>query len=149
MPEPGEPGSETWKGSSLDHSGGTTWMTGTYDPQLDLLYWPTGNPGSDFYGDDRLDNLYTDCIVALRPKIGKLAWYFQFTPHDIHDWDAEEPPLLVDAIWHGQPRQLLVEANRNGFFYVLDRGTGKLLVARQFSKTLNWASGIGEDGGPS
>ncbi len=124
-------------------------MTGTYDPQLDLIYWPSGNPGADFFGDDRLgDNLYTDCILALQAKTGKLQWYFQFTPHDTHDWDAEEPPLLVDADWHGQPRKLLVEANRNGFFYVLDRITGKLLLARQFSKTLNWASGIGEDGRP-
>jgi alcohol dehydrogenase (cytochrome c) len=149
VPKSGEPGSETWKGNTLEHTGGTTWMTGVYDPGLNLIYWATGNPGSDFYGGDRPgDNLYTDSVVALEPKTGKLRWYYQFTPHDIHDWDAEEPPLLIDTEWHGQPRKLLVEANRNGFFYVIDRSNGKLLLARQFLKKLNWAERIGEDGKP-
>ena len=149
VPKPGESGSETWKGNTLEHTGGTTWMTGVYDPGLDLIYWATGNPGSDFYGADRQgDNLYTDSVVALEPKTGKLRWYYQFTPHDTHDWDAEEPPLLIDTEWHSQPRKLLMEANRNGFFYVIDRSNGQLLLARQFLKKLNWAERIGEDGKP-
>jgi len=124
-------------------------MTGTYDPQLDTVYWPVGNPGDDFYGDERAgDNLYSDSILALDTKTGKLKWYFQFTPHDIHDWDAEEPPVLVDTNWQGQPRKLLLQANRNGFFYVLDRASGQLLLATPFLKKLNWASGIGGDGRP-
>jgi alcohol dehydrogenase (cytochrome c) len=149
VPKAGEPGSETWTRKALDHPSGATWMTGSYDPQLDLVYWPVGNPGPDFYGDEREgDNLYTDSIVALEAKTGKLKWYYQFTPHDVHDWDAEEPPVLVDANWQGQPRKLLIQANRNGFFYVLDRATGQLLLAKQFLKKLNWADGIGKDGRP-
>jgi alcohol dehydrogenase (cytochrome c) len=149
VPAPGEPGSETWKGKNLQHRSGATWMTGTYDAQLDLVYWPVGNPGPDFDGTDREgDNLYTDSVVALEAKTGKLKWYFQFTPHDVHDWDAQEPPVLVDTNWQGQPRKLLLQANRNGFFYVLDRTNGKLLLAKPFVKKLNWAEGIGADGRP-
>jgi alcohol dehydrogenase (cytochrome c) len=149
VPLPGEPGSETWKGKDLEHRSGATWMTGTYDPQLDLVYWPVGNPGPDFDGGEREgDNLYTDSILALEAKTGKLKWYYQFTPHDVHDWDAQEPPLLVDTNWQGQPRKLMIEANRNGFFYVLDRTDGKLLLAKPFLKKLNWAEGIGSDGRP-
>jgi alcohol dehydrogenase (cytochrome c) len=149
VPKPGEPGSETWKGRELEHRSGATWMTGTYDAELDTIYWPVGNPGPDFNGDEREgDNLYTDSIVALDPKTGKLKWYYQFTPHDIHDWDAEEPSVLVDANWQGQPRKLLLHANRNGFFYVFDRKDGKLLLARPFLKKLNWAEAIGKDGRP-
>jgi alcohol dehydrogenase (cytochrome c) len=149
VPLPGEPGSETWKGKDQEHRSGATWMTGTYDPQLDTLYWPVGNPGPDFDGGERQgDNLYTDCIIALDAKTGKLKWYYQFTPHDVHDWDAQEPPVLVDANWQGQPRKLLLQANRNGFFYVLDRTDGKLLLAKPFLKKLNWAEGIGADGRP-
>jgi alcohol dehydrogenase (cytochrome c) len=149
VPKAGEPGSETWKGNSLEHAAGATWMTGTYDPQLDLVYWPVGNPGADFFGDDRVgDNLYTDSVVALEAKTGKLRWYYQFTPHDVHDWDAQEPPVLVDTVWQGQPRKLMLQANRNGFFYVLDRTNGQLLLAKQFLKKLNWADGIGKDGKP-
>ena len=149
VPKPGEPGSETWPAKALEHPSGATWMTGTYDPQLDLVYWPVGNPGPDFYGDEREgDNLYTDSILALEAKTGKLRWYFQFTPHDIHDWDAEEPPVLVDTTWQGQPRKLLLQANRNGFFYVFDRAGGQLLLAKPFVKKLNWAQGIGQDGHP-
>ena len=118
-------------------------MTGTYDPQLDLVYWPAGNPGLDYNGDDRQgDNLYSDSILALEAKTGKLKWYFQFTPHDIHDWDAQEPPVLVDTQWQGQPRKLLLQANRNGFFYVLDRTNGQFLLGKQFLKNLNWAKGL-------
>ena len=149
VPLPGEPGSETWKGKDKDHLGGATWMTGTYDPQLDLVYWPVGNPGPDFDGSEREgDNLYSDSVVALEAKTGKLKWHFQFTPHDVHDWDAQEPPVLVDANWQGQPRKLLLQANRNGFFYVLDRTDGKLLLAKTFLKKLNWASGIAANGRP-
>jgi alcohol dehydrogenase (cytochrome c) len=149
VPKPGEPGSETWKEKALQHPSGATWMTGTYDPQLDTLYWPAGNPGPDFFGDEREgDNLYTDSILALDAKTGKLKWHYQFTPHDVHDWDAQEPPVLVDASWQGQPRKLLLQANRNGFFYVLDRVNGKLLLAKPFLKKLNWAQGIGPDGRP-
>jgi alcohol dehydrogenase (cytochrome c) len=149
VPKPGEPGSETWKEKALQHPSGATWMTGTYDPSLGTLYWPAGNPGPDFFGDDREgDNLYTDSILALDVKTGKLKWYYQFTPHDVHDWDAQEPPVLVDANWQGQPRKLLLQANRNGFFYVFDRVNGKLLLAKPFLKKLNWAQGIGPDGRP-
>jgi len=148
-PKPGEPGSETWKGKGIEHPSGATWMTGTYDPQLDTVYWPVGNPGDDFYGDEREgDNLYSDSIVALDSKTGKLKWHFQFTPHDIHDWDAQEPPVLVDTTWQGQPRKLLLQANRNGFFYVLDRVTGQFLLGKQFLKKLNWAKGLDAKGRP-
>jgi alcohol dehydrogenase (cytochrome c) len=149
VPLAGEPGAETWKGKDVDHRSGATWMTGTYDPQLDLVYWPVGNPGPDFDGDERQgDNLYTDSILALDAKTGKLKWYYQFTPHDVHDWDAQEPPVLVDTNWQGRPRKLLIQANRNGFFYVLDRTDGQLLLAKPFLKKLNWAEGIGKDGRP-
>ena len=149
VPNPGEPGSDTWQGRQTEHRGGASWMTGTYDPQLDLVYWPTGNPGLDYYGNDRLgDNLYSDSILALDAKTGKMRWYFQFTPHDVHDWDAQEPPVLVDTTWRGQPRKLLLQANRNGFFYVLDRTTGELLLAKPFLKNLNWAKGIDAKGRP-
>jgi alcohol dehydrogenase (cytochrome c) len=149
VPNPGEPGSETWQGKQTEHRGGASWMTGTYDPQLDLVYWPTGNPGLDYNGDERQgDNLYSDSILALEAKTGKMRWYFQFTPHDVHDWDAQEPPVLVDTQWQGQPRKLLVQANRNGFFYVLDRTNGQLLLGKQFLKNLNWAKGLDAKGRP-
>lgn len=149
VPKPGEPLSETWKGNSLDHPSGAAWMTGSYDPQLDLVYWQVGNPGPDFNGDTREgDNLYSDSIVALEAKTGRLKWHYQFTPHDVHDWDAEEPAVLVDTMWQGRPRKLLLQANRNGFFYVLDRTDGQLLLAKPFLKKLNWAEAIGKDGRP-
>jgi len=149
VPKRGEPGSETWKGSDIDHPSGATWLTGTYDPQLDTLYWPTGNPGPDLNGDQRGgDNLYCSSIVALDAKTGKLRWYFQYTPHNVWDWDAEQPPVLLDTVWNGQPRRLLLHANRNGFFYVLDRTNGKLLLAKPFVKKLTWASGIDANGRP-
>jgi alcohol dehydrogenase (cytochrome c) len=149
VPKPGEPGSETWKGSDIEHPSAGTWLTGTYDPQLETLYWPTGNPGPDLNGDQRVgDNLYSSSIVALDAKTGKLRWYFQYTPHNVWDWDAEQPPVLVDTTWNGQPRKLLLHANRNGFFYVLDRTNGKMLLARPFIKKLTWASGIDASGRP-
>jgi alcohol dehydrogenase (cytochrome c) len=148
VPLPGEPGSETWKGNEI-HRAGATWLTGSYDPQLETVYWAVGNPGPDFNGEERQgDNLYTDSVVALDAKTGKLKWYYQFTPHDLYDWDAEEPLVLVDTTWQGQPRKLLIQANRNGFFYVLDRTNGKLLLAKSFVKNLNWAERIGSDGRP-
>jgi alcohol dehydrogenase (cytochrome c) len=149
VPKRGEPGSETWQGTGIDHPGGGTWMTGTYDKELDTVYWPVGNPGDDLIGDDRKgDNLYTDSVVALEAKTGKLKWYFQFTPHDVHDYDAMAPPSLVDAEWEGKPRKLMVQANRNGFFYVLDRTNGKFLLGRPYTTKLTWATGLTSEGRP-
>jgi alcohol dehydrogenase (cytochrome c) len=149
VPAPGERGSETWQGKGIAHPGGATWMTGAYDPQLDTLYWPVGNPGPDLIGDDRLgDNLYTDSILALDAKTGALKWHFQFTPHDVWDYDAQEPTALVDTTWQGQPRKLLIQANRNGFYYVLDRTNGQFLFGTQFVKTVTWAKGLDASGRP-
>jgi PQQ-dependent dehydrogenase (methanol/ethanol family) len=149
VPSAGEPGSETWTGRAREHGCGATWLTGTYDPEAKLLYWPTGNPCPDYNGDERKgDNLYTSSVLALDPVTGKLKWYYQFTPHDLHDWDAAQTPVLVDTAFQGQPRKLLLHGNRNGFFYVLDRLTGKVLVAEPFVKKITWASGIGPDGRP-
>ncbi len=149
VPKPGEPGSETWKGSALQHPGGSTWMTGSFDKDLDTIYWPVGNPGPDLIGDQRLgDNLYTDSILALDPKSGKLKWFFQFTPHDVHDFDAMAPSAQIDAMWEGKPRKLLVQANRNGFLYVLDRTNGKFLFGTAYSKKISWASGLTPGGRP-
>jgi alcohol dehydrogenase (cytochrome c) len=149
IPLPGEPASETWQGKGIAHGGAPTWFTGTYDAELDTVFWPTGNPAAEYYGDDRLgDNLYSDCILALDAKTGKLKWYYQSTPHDLWDWDAAETPVVVDAAWEGRPRKLLIQANRNGFFYVFDRTDGKLLLAKQFVRKVTWASGIGPDGRP-
>jgi PQQ-dependent dehydrogenase (methanol/ethanol family) len=149
VPAAGEPGSETWVGRAIEHGCGATWLTGTYDPETRTLYWPTGNPCPDYNGDERKgDNLYTASVVALDPATGKLKWHYQFTPHDLHDWDATETPVLVDANFRGAPRKLLLQGNRNGFFYVLDRLTGKVLLGEPFVKKLTWASGIGADGRP-
>jgi PQQ-dependent dehydrogenase (methanol/ethanol family) len=149
LPKRGQPGSETWKGSALDTGGAATWLTGSYDPETGLLYWPTGNPFPDTDGDQRGgDNLYTNCVVALDAKTGKLRWHYQFTPHDLHDWDATEPLVLVNARFAGPERKLLLQANRSGFFYVLDRITGEFLLAKPFVRKLTWASGIGRDGRP-
>ncbi|MEP7309794.1 MAG: PQQ-binding-like beta-propeller repeat protein [Acidobacteriota bacterium] len=149
VPARGEPGSETWKGSAIDHPGATTWRTGSYDPASGTLYWAIGNPGPDMIGDDRQgDNLYSDSVVALDVKTGRLKWHFQFTPHDVHDYDAQEPLVLVDVTWKGQPRKLLVQANRNGYFYVLDRTTGEYLLGTQYVKDVTWASGLMPDGRP-
>ncbi len=149
VPKPGEPGSETWQGSDIDHPSAAAWLTGTYDPQLGTIYWPTGNPGPDLNGDERGgDNLYSSSIVALDVNSGKMKWYFQYTPHNVWDWDAEQPPVLADTTWNGRPRKLLLHANRNGFFYVLDRTDGKLLLAKPFVHKLTWARGIDEKGRP-
>jgi len=149
VPKPGEPAAETWKGSAIENGCAATWLTGTYDPQLDIVYWPTGNPCPDYNGDERQgDNLYSDSILALDAQTGKLRWHFQYTPHDLWDWDAQQPPVLVDTAWRGEPRRLLLHANRNGFFYVLDRTNGALLLAKPFVKKLTWAREIGPDGRP-
>jgi alcohol dehydrogenase (cytochrome c) len=149
VPKRGQPGSETWQGNDIDHGGAPTWFIGTYDPALDMVYWPAGNPAEEYNGDQRGgDNLYSDCILALDGKTGKLKWHYQFTPHDLWDWDSTETSVLVDADWQGQPRKLMLHADRNGFFYVFDRDNGQLLLAKQFIKNLTWASGIGPDGRP-
>lgn len=149
IPGPGEPGYETWEGSAVAEGGGATWLTGTYDPETNLLYWPTGNPFPDTDGDQRLgDNLYTNCILALDLDTGQLRWHYQYTPHDLHDWDANQTPVLVDAPFGSRERKLLLHANRNGYYYVLDRMTGELLLAEPFVERLTWSSGIGPDGRP-
>ena len=150
IPAPGEPGSETWPDTDAWKAGGAApWTTGTYDPDLDLVYWPTGNPGpKDFDGRNREgDNLYSASVLAMRPDDGRLVWHYQFTPHDEHDWDSNETPVLVDATWNGQARKLLLQANRNAFFYVLDRATGEFLLGEPFAKQ-TWAKGISPEGRP-
>jgi PQQ-dependent dehydrogenase (methanol/ethanol family) len=145
IPKPGDTGSiaDTWKGSALALGGGATWTTGSADTDAGVVYWPIGNPHPDTDGDERAgDNLYTNSDVALDARTGKLLWHFQFTPHDLHDWDANEPVVLVNDTWKGQNRKLLLHANRNGFLYVLDRTTGVPLMASKMVDTLNWASGI-------
>ena len=149
VPRAGEPGSETWKGEEPNTGGGSTWLTGSYDPSSDTLYWATGNPWPD--SDDRArpgDNLFTDCVLALNPRTGELKWHYQFTPHDLLDRDATEPNVLVDANFRGKRSKLLLHADRNGFFYVLDRENGKLLLARPFLHRVDWASSIGPDDRP-
>jgi len=149
VPGVGEAGFGSWGNHPLEISGGGTWMTGTFDAEQNLVFWTVGNPGPDFYGDSRPgDNLYSDSVVALDADSGKLRWYYQFTPHDTHDWDAQEFPVVIDSNFQGQPRKLLVQANRNGFFYVLDRTNGKVLLAKPFVKKLNWARGILPNGRP-
>jgi alcohol dehydrogenase (cytochrome c) len=129
-------------------TGAMTWMTGTYDPDLDLVYWGTGNPTPVLNGKPRPgDNLYTCSIVAIHPETGKLAWAFQASPHDTHDWDAAETPVLVDADFHGQPRKLLMQTSRNGYFFVLDRTNGQDLLSVPFGPT-NWSLGVDKRGEP-
>jgi alcohol dehydrogenase (cytochrome c) len=148
VPAVGEPGHDTWAGDSWKTGGAPAWITGSYDPNLNLVYWPTGNPSPSNYGGERGgDNLYSNSMLALDADTGKLKWYFQFTPHDLYDYDATQIPLLVDADWEGRPRKLLMQANRNGFYYVLDRTNGKFLSAKAFGH-VTWATGIGADGRP-
>lgn len=149
VPKPGTPGAETWQGKDIDHGGAPTWFTGSYDPELDLVYWPVGNPSKEYNGDDRQgDNLYANSILALDRKTGALKWHYQFTPHDLWDWDATQTSVLIDRVWQGKPRKLMLHASRNGFFYVFDRETGERLLSTPFVKNLTWASGIGADGRP-
>jgi len=149
IPAPGEKGSESWPGDLYLHGGGTTWMPGTYDPELNTIYWGTSNPSPDFDGSVRPgDDLYTSSLLALDPDTGKLKWYFQYNPHDLYDYDGVQTPVLVDATFKGEPRKLVVTANRNGFLYILDRTNGKYLFSKQFSPSQNWAKGIDENGRP-
>jgi alcohol dehydrogenase (cytochrome c) len=149
IPGPGEPGNQTWgSGDAWKNGGVGTWVTGTYDPDLNLVYWGTGNPGPDYNGDVRPgDDLYSCSVLAIDPDSGKLRWYYQYTPHDVHDWDSSEVPLLIDAVIDGKPRKLLVQANRNAFFYVLDRATGEFITGKAFAKQ-TWASGLDAKGRP-
>lgn len=148
IPGPGEPGSETWSGESARTGGGPTWVTGSYDPDLNLIYWGVGNPSPDWNGDRRLgDNLYTNSLLAIEAATGKLRWYFQFTPHDVHDWDSSQVPICFDSVIAGKRRKLIANANRNGFYYVLDRTSGKFIAGTAFAKQ-TWASGLDENGRP-
>jgi alcohol dehydrogenase (cytochrome c) len=149
LPAPGTPAYKTWPNKeALAHGGGPMWITGTYDPDLNLIYWGTGNPHPVLAGGVRAgDNLYTCSIVALNADSGKLVWYFQPSPHDTHDWDAVETPVLFDADFQGKPRKLLAQASRNGYFFVLDRATGENLITSQFVKT-DWAKGVDAKGRP-
>ena len=149
IPAVGEPGSETWSDPAvLPRGGGATWQTGSYDPELNLLYWGVGNPNPDYYGEDRKGaNLYTASLVAIDADTGQLRWHYQFTPHDTHDWDSNHVPVLADVTIGGRARKVVMVANRNGFFYTLDRATGELLVGRPFTDT-KWARELGADGKP-
>jgi alcohol dehydrogenase (cytochrome c) len=149
IPGPGEFGADSWPADAYLHGGATTWMPGTYDPELNTLYWTTSNAAPDFLGDTRPgDNLYSACVLALDVDSGEIKWYFQFTPHDLYDYDANETPVLVDTVENGKPQRLLLQANRNGFFYVLDRTNGKFLRATPFVEKLNWAKGMDASGRP-
>jgi alcohol dehydrogenase (cytochrome c) len=149
IPGPGEKGNESWPGDMVQHGGGATWMPGTYDPDLNTLYWGTGNPSPDYDGSVRPgDDLYTSSLLALDPDHGRLKWYFQYSPHDLYDYDAVQTPVLVDANFRGKPRKLVVTANRNGFLYILDRTNGKFLLAKQFADLQTWAKGIDDNGRP-
>ena len=149
IPAAGEPGSETWSlPEGLPRGGGAAWVTGSYDPDLNLVYWGTGNPNPDYYGNERVgDNLYTASLVALDADTGKLRWYRQFTPHDTHDWDSSHVPVLADIPIRGQMRKVVMVANRNGFFYTLDRATGELLVGKPYTAT-QWARELDANGRP-
>jgi alcohol dehydrogenase (cytochrome c) len=145
---PGEPGADTWGGDSWQHGGGSLWVSGTYDADANLTYWGVGNPGPDYNGDVRPgDNLYTCAVVALDADTGKLKWHYQYNPHNEFDWDAVQVPLLADLQWQGKPRKVILTAQRNGFFYVLDRLTGEFLLAKPFVRQ-NWNAGFDEKGRP-
>jgi alcohol dehydrogenase (cytochrome c) len=148
IPAKGEPGNETWEGDSWKTGSATTWVTGVYDAETNTLYWGTGNPGPDWNGDVRKgDNLYSDCLLALDPDTGVKKWHFQYTPHDMNDWDSTQTPILADGMVAGQPRKMVVLANRNGFYYSLDRVTGKFIAGQPYVKQ-TWATGLDEAGRP-
>jgi len=148
IPQPGQRGANTWEGDSWRTGGGPTWITGSFDPDTNLIYWPTGNPSPNFEGKGRTgDNLYTNSVVALDADHGTLRWYFQFMPHDVFDWDATEVVVLFDGNFAGKRQRLLAQANRNGFFYLLDAETGHFLLAKPFAKQ-TWADGIDSSGRP-
>jgi alcohol dehydrogenase (cytochrome c) len=149
VPQAGEPGVESWAGDSWKSGGSPTWTTGAYDAATDTLFWTVGNPSPDWNGDSRAgDNLYSDSVLALDPKTGKLKWYFQFTPHDLWDYDGNTQLFLIDTVIGGRPVKAIAQANRNGFFYLLDRTNGKFLRATQYVEQLNWAKGIDANGRP-
>ncbi len=148
IPGPDHPDNLTWAGDSWRTGGSPTWITGSYDPELNLVYWGTGNPGPDWNGEVRPgDNLYSDSVLALDGDTGEMSWYFQFTPHDIHDWDAIQIPVLADIELAGEPRQAMLWANRNGFYYTLDRATGEFLLGEAFAHQ-TWAEGLDSNGRP-
>ena len=150
IPGPGEPGSETWPDDPeiLARGGGGTWMNGSFDPDLNLIYWGVGNPNPDYFGEQRPgDNLYSNSLVALDADTGELRWHYQFTPHDLNDWDSNHMPVLAEIVWQGESRRVVMVGNRNGFFYVLDRVSGELLLGKPFTGT-SWAREIGSDGRP-
>ncbi len=147
VPLPGEPGHETW-GDGWKTGGASIWVTGSYDPETNLTFWGVGNPGPDYNAKTRPgDNLYSNSVVALDADSGKLKWHYQFTPHDEFDWDAVQVPVLADISWRGQPKKAMLWANRNGFFYVLDRRTGEFLLAAPIAKQ-NWNAGFDKKGRP-
>ncbi len=149
IPEPGKPGSETWTGDSWKLGGGSSWFTGSYDAEQNLVLWGVGNPSSDLYGGDRLGaNLYTDSLVALDADTGKLRWYFQETPHDVYDFDSNPEPVLIDVEQNGQTRKLVIHSSKNGFAYILDRETGKFVRGFPYVDTITWAKGLDKDGKP-
>jgi alcohol dehydrogenase (cytochrome c) len=149
VPEPGEPGNDTWPGDSWQHGGAPIWVTGSYDPATNLTFWGTGNPNPGWNGGPRNpgDNLYSDSVVALDADTGALKWHYQFTPNDEFDWDSVQVPVLADMTWQGQPRKVMLWGNRNGFFYMLDRVTGQFLMAKAFVKQ-NWNTGFDAKGRP-
>ena len=148
IPDPDEPGNQTWGGESWRTGGGATWVTGSFDPDLNLVYWGVGNPAPDWNGDSRPgDNLYTCSLLAIDATTGEIRWHFQFTPHDTHDWDANQIPVLVDIAINGRERKVVVVANRNAFYYVLDRETGEFLRGTPYA-TQTWAEGLDERGRP-
>ena len=148
IPGPDHPDNQTWAGESWRTGGSASWITGAYDPDLDLVYWGTGNPGPDWNGDVRMgDNLYSDSAMALNMETGGLEWYFQFTPHDVHDWDATQIPILADSRFDGEERKLMLWPNRNAWFYVLDRETGEFLTGKPYARQ-SWASGLDKEGHP-
>ena len=148
IPGPDHPDNRTWAGDSWRTGGSASWITGSYDPDLDLVYWGTGNPGPDWNGDVRMgDNLYSDSALALNGDSGDLEWYFQFTPHDVHDWDAIQVPILADLEFDGEMRKVMMWANRNAFYYTIDRETGEFLIGKPYANQ-TWAEGLDENGRP-
>ncbi len=148
IPGPGEPGHETWEGDDWQYGGAPVWITGSFDPEENLTYWGVGNPGPDWNAAQRPgDNLYSDSVIALDADSGELRWHFQFTPNDGYDYDAVQVPVLADMEWGGAQRKLMLWANRNGYFYVLDRSDGEFLLGRPFVR-VNWSSGLDANGRP-
>jgi acido-empty-quinoprotein group A len=149
-PRAGQPGAETWPNEyAMIGGGGMPWLPGTYDPELNLYYIGTGNANPVLAGHSRQgDNLWTCSIVALNPDTGKMVWYYQATPHDTHDWDAAQTPVLLDGVIDGQPRKLLAQANRNGYFFLLDRTNGKHVLTTKHTESLNWTKGLNANGQP-